>query len=63
MVRHLRDLSWFITFPEFHSAQDKFVRRCKLVSQTVAEELMEIEGEFLSEDDFETRNFSEWLGF
>ncbi|OLQ14672.1 hypothetical protein AK812_SmicGene1172 [Symbiodinium microadriaticum] len=43
---------WFEIF-------EKFVRRCRLVTETVAEELMEIEGEFLSEDDFETRKFSE----
>ena len=44
-----------------HSSEEKFIRRCRLVTESISEEEMEIEGEFLSEQDFEDRN-SEQLG-
>ena len=63
----IRDCNRFSIFlfrkqnDNMHSSEEKFIRRCRLVTESISEEEMEIEGEFLSEQDFEDRN-SEQLG-
>ena len=41
--------------------QDKFVRRCRVISQEISEEHMEVEGEFLTLDEMIERKFSKRL--
>ena len=44
-------------------SKDKFVRRCRAITERITEETSEIEGEWLTESDMYKMNFSEYLGF
>lgn len=41
--------------------EDRFIKRCKAITERVAEEVQEVEGEWLSLSDMENLNFSELL--
>ena len=41
--------------------KDKFVRRCRSISERITEEVSEIEGEWLTELDMQNLGFSEYL--
>ena len=44
-------------------SQEKFIKRCKKITEQILEESLEIEGEFLTEDDMTEMNFPEPFGY
>ena len=42
----------------YSPSQVKFVKRCKVISERIAEEALTIEGEFLTISDMQERKFS-----
>ena len=47
--------------PDILTLKDKFVKRCRAISQKIVEESTEIEGEWLTREDMELLKYSECL--
>ena len=43
--------------------KDRFIKRCRAITEKIQEEISEVEGEWLTVADMEKANFSEPLGF
>ena len=43
------------------NTQDKFIRRCRIITEQISEESMNVEGEFMTIDDMHQRGFTKLL--
>ena len=59
--RLLSQVSSSITLLSSRPLQDKFIKRCKAISEKVQEEISEVEAEWLTVSDMEKLQFSESL--
>lgn len=50
-------------YPTKHSLEEKFTKRCRSITEKIAEETSEVEGEWLTVADMEKMEFSERLGY